>query len=87
MWTPRRPNQTAQHDPTVQGFLVRIRRRIETVGSLLTETFVLAHVTARTIWGLAMRIKPKLLAYTVVKYCARQQGADSLDLSLEMHFN
>lgn len=87
IWTPRRKNQKAQHDPAVQRFLVRIRRRIETVFSLLTETFLLAQVTARTLWGLAMRIKTKLLAYTVVKYFARQQGADYLDLSLEMAFN
>jgi hypothetical protein len=64
-----------------------VRRRIETVFSLLTETFSIADVTARTIWGLAMRIKTKLLAYTVVKHLARQHGADYLDLSLEMNFN
>jgi hypothetical protein len=87
IWTPRRKNQKEQHDPRTQRFLVRIRRRIETVFSLLTETFLLAQVTARTLWGLAMRIKTKLLAYTVVKYFARQQGADYLDLSLEMNFN
>lgn len=87
IWTPRRKNQKEQHDPNVQGFLCRVRRRIETVYSLLTETFSIADVTARTIWGLAMRIKTKLLAYTVVKHLARQNGADYLDLSLEMNFN
>lgn len=87
IWTPRRKNQKEQHDPKVQGFLVRLRRRIETVYSLLTETFLLAHVTARTLWGLAMRIHTKLLAYTVVKCIARHQGADYLDLSLEVNFN
>lgn len=66
--TPRRKHQSEQHDPGVQAFLCRVRRRIETVYSLLTETFSIAHVTARTMWGLAMRIKTKLLAYTVVKH-------------------
>jgi hypothetical protein len=87
IWTPRRKNQKEQHDPSVHAFLCRVRRRIETVYSLLTETFSIAHVTARTIWGLAMRIKTKLLAYTVVKHLARQHGADYLDLSLEFNFN
>ena len=31
IWTPRRKNQKEQHDPKVQGFLCRVRRRIETV--------------------------------------------------------
>jgi hypothetical protein len=58
----------------------RIRKRVETVGSQLTERFAVARIRVRDLWHFQQRLIRKVLAHTVVVFLNLQFGRAPLDL-------
>jgi hypothetical protein len=56
----------------------RCRQIVETINSLLTETFHLHFPQGRTIWGMVTRIVGKCTAVNVAIWCNRQVGRPDL---------
>lgn len=79
---PKRKNmkQPAPHPPNVQRTCSYWRKRIETVGSQLTEHFALARIRVRNLWHLQHRLIRKVLAHTVAVFLNLQLGRPPLDL-------
>ena len=78
--TPPRRNMTATHPPKVLRVYKRLRKRIETVGSHLTERFALARIRVRDLWHFQHRLIRKVLAHTVAVFLNLQLGRAALDL-------
>jgi hypothetical protein len=58
----------------------RWRKRIETVGSQLTERFAIARIRVRDLWHFQHRVIRKVLAHTVCVFLNLQLGRAPLDL-------
>ena len=78
--TPPRKGMSTSHPPQVLKACRRLRKRIETVGSHLTERFALARIRVRDLWHLQHRIIRKVLAHTVGVFLNLQLGRSPLDL-------
>lgn len=63
--TPLRSNMKDDRDPAFVHRLLRVRRRVETVISQLSERFGIERTLARDRWHLTNRIGRKLLAHTI----------------------
>ena len=58
----------------------RWRKRIETVGSQLTERFAIARIRVRDLWHFQHRVIRKVLAHTVCVFLNLHLGRSPLDL-------
>ncbi len=78
--TPPRKGMRARYHPQFLKACKRIRKRIETVGSQLTERFAIARIRVRDLWHYQHRLIRKVLAHTVVVFLNLQVGRPPLDL-------
>ena len=77
------PYSSKKRDPTPQksAFLSRLRYRIDTVFSQLTERYCVKRVWARDLWHLASRLLRKVLSHTVAFLLNHRLGNPPLQLS------
>jgi hypothetical protein len=77
------PYSSKKRDPTPQksAFLSRLRYRIDTVFSQLTERYSIKRVWARDLWHLTSRLVRKVLSHTVAFLLNHQMGHPPLQLS------
>jgi Transposase DDE domain len=77
------PYSSKKRDPTPirSAFLSRLRYRIDTVFSQLTERYSIKRVWARDLWHLASRLLRKVLSHTVAFLFNHQLGNRPLQLS------
>jgi Transposase DDE domain len=68
-------------NPKRSAFLSRLRYRIDTVFSQLTERYCVKRVWARDLWHLASRLLRKVLSHTVAFLLNHQMGNPPLELS------
>ncbi len=78
--TPPRKRMQAAFAPAVLKTCMRWRKRVETVGSQLTERFAVARIRVRDLWHLQHRLIRKILAHTVGVFLNLQLGRTPLDL-------
>ncbi len=78
--TPPRKRMPTSHPPRVLKACQRLRKRVETVGSQLTERFAIARVRVRDVWHFQHRLIRKVLAHTVAVFLNLQLGRSPLDL-------
>jgi len=58
----------------------RRRKRVETVGSQLSEHFAVTRIRVRDLWHLQHRFIRKVLPYTIGVFLNRQRSRAPLDL-------
>ncbi len=78
------PYSSKKRDPTPNkksALLSRLRYRIDTVFSQLTERYSIKRVWARDVWHLASRLLRKVLSHTVAFLLNHQSGNQPLQLS------
>jgi hypothetical protein len=77
------PYRTKKRDPNPErsALLSRLRYRIDTVFSQLTERYCVKRVWARDLWHLASRLLRKVLSHTVAFLLNHQVGNPPLQLS------
>jgi hypothetical protein len=77
------PYSSKKRDPTPKksSFLSRLRYRIDTVFSQLTERYSVKKVWARDLWHLASRLLRKVLSHTVAFLLNHRMGNRPLQLS------
>jgi DDE family transposase len=77
------PYSSKKRDPTPKrsAFLSRLRYRIDTVFSQLTERYSVKKVWARDLWHLVSRLLRKVLSHTVAFLLNHQMGNPPLQLS------
>ena len=78
--TPAGKNMTETHPLQLRRLCSRWRKRIETVGSQLTERFAIDHIRVRDVWHFQHRIIRKVLAHTIGVFLNLQLGRKPLDL-------
>jgi hypothetical protein len=78
--TPTRRNMAQQPTLEEQHLCRRWRKRIETVGSHLTESFQIDHTRARDLWHYQFRLLRKVLAHTLCVFLNLCLGRPPLDL-------
>jgi hypothetical protein len=78
--TPPRKRMKAAFAPAVLKVCARWRKRVETVGSHLTERFGVARIRVRDLWHFQHRLIRKILAHTVGVFLNLQLGRKPLDL-------
>lgn len=78
--TPARKNMVETQPLPLRRLCSRWRKRIETVGSQLTERFAIDHIRVRNIWHFQHRIIRKVLAHTIGVFLNLQLGRNPLDL-------
>jgi hypothetical protein len=67
--------------PKKSAFLSRLRYRIDTAFSQLTERYSIKRVWARDVWHLASRLLRRVLSHTVVFLLNHRSGNQLLQLS------
>ncbi len=77
------PYRSKKHDPHPQrsAYLSRLRYRIDTVFSQLTERYCIKRVWAKDFWHLAGRLLRKVLSHTVAFLLNHRAGNRPLQLS------
>jgi hypothetical protein len=78
--TPARKNMTETVPFQLRKICHRWRKRIETVGSQLTERFAIDHIRVRDLWHYQHRLIRKILAHTVAVFLNLQLARNPLDL-------
>ena len=78
--TPPRKRMQARFAPSVLKVCARWRKRVETVGSHLTERFGVARIRVRDCGTFRHRLIRKILAHTVGVFLNLQLGRKPLDL-------
>ena len=78
--TPPRKRMQAAFAPEVLKTCARWRKRVETVGSHLTERFGVGRIRVRDLWHFQQRLIRKILAHTVGVFLNLQLGRKPLDL-------
>jgi hypothetical protein len=78
--TPARKNMTETVPFQLRKLCQRWRKRIETVGSQLTERFAIEHIRVRDLWHFQHRLIRKILAHTVGVFLNLQSARNPLDL-------
>ncbi|SHF60662.1 transposase, IS4 family [Desulforamulus putei DSM 12395] len=69
-------NNKDQFPKAIRQLIFKLRKRIETTGSQLTQQLNIEQVLAKSFWGLQARIKTKLLAYNLCYYINKLIGQD-----------
>lgn len=72
----QRDNSKIQHPKAIRRLVFKLRRRIETSGSQLTQQLNIERVLAKSFWGLVTRIRTKLLAHNLCYYINILTGHD-----------
>ena len=72
----KRNNSKTQFPKAIRQLIFKLRRRIETSASQLTQQLNIEKVMAKSYWGLVTRIKTKLLAYNLCYYINKLIGRD-----------
>jgi len=78
--TPPRKGMTTPYSPRLLRRCRRWRKRVETVGSHLTDRFAVARIRVRNLWPYQHRRIRKVLAHTVGVFLNLQLGRTPLDL-------
>lgn len=78
--TPVRKNMKVTTSLALRRICQRLRKRIETVGSQLTERFHIDQTSAHDLWHYQHRIIRKVLAHTVCVFINLQSGRPPLNL-------
>ena len=78
--TPPRKRMQAAFAPAMLKLCARWRKRVETVGSHLSERFGVARIRVRDLWHFQHRLIRKILAHTVGVFLNLQLGRKPLDL-------
>jgi hypothetical protein len=78
--TPARKNMTETLPFQLRRLCQRWRKRIETVGSQLTQRFAIERIRVRDVWHFQHRIIRKVLAHTIGVFLNLQLGRNPLDL-------
>jgi len=78
--TPPRKRMKAAFAPAVLKVCGRWRKRVETVGSQLSERFGVARIRVRDLWHFQHRLIRKVLAHTVGVFLNLQLARKPLDL-------
>jgi len=78
--TPPRKGMTTTHPRQLLKVCKRWRKRVETVGSHLTERFAVARIRVHDLWHYQHRLIRKVLAHTIGVFLNLQMGRPSLDL-------
>ena len=78
--TPPRKRMQATFAPAVLSVCARWRKRVEPVGSHLTERFGMARIRVRDLWHFQHRLIRKVLAHTVAVFLNLQLGRKPLDV-------
>lgn len=78
--TPVRKGMAVTHSLKVRQLTRRLRKRIETVGSQLTQRFAIDRIRVRDIWHFQHRLIRKILAHTIGVFLNLQSGRRPLDL-------
>lgn len=78
--TPPRKNMKTTLPEPLLSFCRRIRKRIETVGSHLTERFKVDHIRVHDLWHFQHRLIRKILAHTVCVFLNLTCNRPPLDL-------
>jgi hypothetical protein len=83
---PRRNMKApSPHEPALLKACARWRKKIETVGSHLTERFAVARIRVHDLWHFQHRLIRKVLAHTVGVFLNLQLGRPPLDLDGLIH--
>ncbi len=77
------PYSSKKRDPNPKrsAFLSRLRYRIDTVFSQLTERYSIKRVWAKDLWHLTSRVLRKVLSHTVAFLLNHRSGNQPLQLS------
>lgn len=78
--TPARKNMHVQPPASLQRTCKRLRKRVETVGSQLTERYSIAQTRAHDLWHYQHRLIRKILSHTVCVFINLQLGRPPLQL-------
>jgi hypothetical protein len=78
--TPPRKGMTSPYSRPIRKACSRWRKRVETVGSQLSEHFALTRIRVRDLWHFQHRLIRKVLAHTVGVFLNLQRGQTPLDL-------
>ncbi len=78
--TPPRKRMPPTFAPALLKRCARWRKRVETVGSHLTERFAVTRIRVRDLWHFQHRLIRKILAHTVGVFLNLQLGRKPLDL-------
>jgi hypothetical protein len=78
--TPPRKGMASPYSRPVRKACGRLRKRVETVGSQLSERFSLERIRVRDLWHFQHRLIRKVLAHTVGVFLNVQRGHAPLDL-------
>jgi len=78
--TPRRKGMKAHRSGSFVKACVRLRKRVETVGSHLTERFAVTRIRVRDLWHFQHRLIRKILAHTIGVFLNLLLHRDPLDL-------
>ena len=78
--TPARQGMVETHHPRLLNACRRLRKRIETVGSQLTERFAINRIRVRDLWHFQHRLIRKILAHTIGVFLNLLAGQKPLDL-------
>ena len=78
--TPTRRRMQQRFAPALLKRCARWRKRVETVGSHLTERFAVTRIRVRDLWHFQHRLIRKILAHTVGVFFNLQLGRKPLDL-------
>ena len=73
--------QTSPHPKALQKSCSRWRKKVETVGSQLSEHFAVGRIRVRDLWHLQHRLIRKVLAHTVAVFLNLKLGRSPLDLN------
>ena len=69
-------NSKVKFPKAIRQLIFKLRRRIETTASQLSQQLNIEQVLAKSFWGLQARIKTKLLAYNLCYYINELIGRD-----------
>jgi len=78
--TPPRKGMKARQPWSLVKACARIRKRVETVGSHLTERFAVTRIRVRDLWHFQHRLIRKILAHTIGVFLNLLLHRDPLDL-------
>ncbi len=78
--TPPRKRMQPRFAPAMLKRCARWRKRVETVGSHLTERFAVTRIRVRDLWHFQHRLIRKILGHTVGVFLNLQLGRKPLDL-------
>jgi len=86
LYALKRNNQKDRYSKELNSLIKRKRKRVETTISQLCDQFDLEKVYAKNIWGLVVRIRIKLLSFTLCCLINKMRGCENLVKIKELVF-